>query len=512
MEKNSNALQSHSMVLISEDGTPIIADLVGTVFLSVFSLEHRSGCAALLNPGDLGHERVGAFLAKIEAELECPTSSCEVKAVGESTLISNLKRALGHLGITLKSSAEKAGPGVAVRFHPATGRLQVAGTEAGKTADRSGSSSTLGATLSGSSTASSMEKSATAETKKVRVLIVDDSSTIRSLLTNIFSRDPNIEVVAVAERPSQVEALLIEYKPDVVTLDIHMPEMDGVTLLKQFLPKHSVPVVIISSLSMSEGPLVLEALEVGAVDYIQKPSFEALEQMAPYIAEKVRVAAQAKLRRSASNRPVARRLTSAVVAGETLIAIGSSTGGTEALKEVLIRMPEKIPPIVIVKQIPAVFSLAFANRMNDLCPFEVKEAVDGDEVLPNRVIIAPGGKQMRLKRNGLKLCVEVDDSPHVNRHKPSVDVLFDSVAELLGPNALGVILTGMGTDGAKGMLKMREAGARTVAQNEETCVVYGMPREAAKIGAAQEVKPLFEIPELLVKWLASKPDRKSKAA
>ena len=248
----------------------------------------------------------------------------------------------------------------------------------------------------------------------------------------------------------------------------------------------------------------MEALENGAIDYIQKPSYEALDQTAPLIIEKIKIASQVKLKRRNPEVTVARRLDAKAFDFHTVIAMGSSTGGTEALKEILIRLPESIPPIVIVQHIPAVFSLAFAKRMNELCPFEVKEAEDGDEVISNRVLIAPGGRQMKLDAKTGNLKVTINDGAPVNRHKPSVDVLFDSAAEILGGNALGVILTGMGTDGARGMLKMKNAGARTVAQDEASCVVFGMPREAIRMGGAMEVKPLLEIPELLVRWLSTK--------
>jgi two-component system chemotaxis response regulator CheB len=336
----------------------------------------------------------------------------------------------------------------------------------------------------------------------VKVLIVDDSASIRKILTNLFTSDPMIEVVGVAERPSQVEDLINKTRPDVITLDIHMPEMTGVELLKRYLPRHRIPTVMISSISMEESPMVLEALENGAVDYIQKPAFQNLAAQSPLIIEKVKEAAGARVK--VTSRPVSQAFREQKLRQDLILAIGSSTGGTEALREVLTQLPASIPPTLIVQHIPAVFSLAFANRMNELCPFEVKEAADGDEVRPGRVLIAPGGLQMKLIRQGAVLKVRVEDTAPVNRHKPSVDVLFDSVAAEIGKKALGVILTGMGSDGANGMLKMRQAGAHTVAQDEESCVVFGMPREAIARGAAEEVKSLRDIPQLLVRWLQPK--------
>ncbi|MBC7692119.1 MAG: chemotaxis response regulator protein-glutamate methylesterase [Methylotenera sp.] len=337
-----------------------------------------------------------------------------------------------------------------------------------------------------------------------KVLVVDDSKTIRELLTKILSSDPELQVVACAELPSQVEDLIRRHQPDVITLDIHMPEMDGVTLLRQYLPKYPVPTVMITSISMEESTQVLTALESGAVDYIQKPSFQELARVAPLIIEKVKTAAQVRLKTRAqllSSKSSTVRHASQMYQDGMIVAIGSSTGGTEALKVVLTQLPEKIPPILVVQHIPAVFSKAFADRLNQLCPFEVKEAQDGDEVLPNQVLIAPGGLQMSLIRSGPGLRVKIEDSAPVNRHKPSVDVLFDSVAELVGKRAVGVILTGMGADGSKGLLKMRNAGARTIAQDQESCVVFGMPAEAIKLGAACEVHSLNVISGAMLKFL-----------
>jgi two-component system chemotaxis response regulator CheB len=233
----------------------------------------------------------------------------------------------------------------------------------------------------------------------------------------------------MAERPSEVEALILKYKPDVITLDIHMPEMDGVTLLKQIAPKFNIPTVMISSISMAEGPMVLEALENGAVDYIQKPELSEIVKVTPLILEKVRMAAQANLSKPSHNKKSKPVQTKALCDLSSLIVLGSSTGGTEAIREIITALPDKIPPMLIVQHIPAVFSAAFAKRMNDLCPFEVKEAEDGDEVRANRILIAPGGKQMKFIYKNGKGTVEINDDEPVNRFKPSVDYLFSSVAK-----------------------------------------------------------------------------------
>lgn len=359
------------------------------------------------------------------------------------------------------------------------------------------------------SAADGTSPSSSARDEKVRVLIVDDSDPVRKLLESVLSADEQIEVVASLGRPSLVEEAVARLKPDVVTLDIHMPEMNGVELLKALLQKRATPAVMISSLSMEEGGFVLDALEAGAVDYVQKPSMKELDVVAPVIREKVKSAAKSKVLRP--SRPIAsepRRLMPTNFAPNALIAIGASTGGTEALKRILSSMPEAVPPILIVQHIPPVFSKAFADRMNQVCAFEVREARDGDEAHPSLALIAPGGAQMKARATGGTLRVTIDDSPPVNRHKPSVDVLFDSVAQLKGFHVAAGILTGMGADGAKGLLRLRQAGARTLAQDEATSVVYGMPREAAKIGAAETIAPLDEIAGLLL----ARCQRKSGAA
>ena len=337
--------------------------------------------------------------------------------------------------------------------------------------------------------------------RKKRVLIVDDSKTIRQLLTKILSSDAHLEVVGAAELPSHAEKMIEELKPDVITLDINMPEMDGVTLLQRYIGKYPIPTVMISAISMEEGNQVLRALEIGAVDYIQKPSFEELDRMAPLIIEKVRTASAIRVR-GGQGKVLQNRLTSGVLNHNIVVAVGASTGGTEALRHFFSRLPSGIPPIVVVQHIPPVFSRAFANRLAELCPFEVKEAENGDVLKPDRVLIAPGGLQMAVERGGpTGLRVNVFNGEPVNRHKPSVDVLFDSVAKELGKKAIGIIMTGMGRDGAAGMLRMHQAGARTIAQDEASCVVFGMPKEAIKLGGAEAIHPLDKIPEILTSWL-----------
>ena len=296
-----------------------------------------------------------------------------------------------------------------------------------------------------------------------------------------------MEVVALAETPSDVERLILKFQPDVITLDIHMPEMDGVTLLKRLHPKYHIPTVMISSISKEEGTQVLNALESGAVDYIQKPQMSDLGEVAQQIRDRVKIAANAQIRKRTTVRKV---FSNRVVDSKSIIFMGASTGGTEALREVLQSLPSKIPPILIVQHIPPVFSAAFAARLNEFCPFEIKEAKHGDEVLPNRVLIAPGGTQMGIRLLKDKIIVTVTDDPAMNRHKPSVDYLFKSAADCHIKKGVAVLLTGMGADGAQMMKRLRDSGMRTIAQNKESCVVFGMPREAIERGGAEFVLPL----------------------
>lgn len=334
--------------------------------------------------------------------------------------------------------------------------------------------------------------------QKKKVLIVDDSKVIRDLLTRILKEDPDLEIIGTAADAFEAQEWVQKVKPDVITLDIHMPKMTGVEWLEKLLPQHKIPVVMISSLEYKDGNEVFRALELGAVDYIQKPMLKDLPVVAPLIREKVKIAASAKVntRRSVTYP----RLTLSQVGYSQsgtdfnkIMAIGASTGGTEALKVVLTMLPEKIPPLLIVQHIPPVFSKAFSDRMNSLCPFEVKEAEDGDEVMPSRVLIAPGGKQMKLQKTGSHYCVRVNDDAPMNRHKPSVDYLFYSIVPEFGKNCTAAILTGMGADGAKGLLELRKAGAKTFGQDEETCVVYGMPKAAHEMGAVEKQVPIEKI-------------------
>ena len=350
--------------------------------------------------------------------------------------------------------------------------------------------------------------------EKLKVLIVDDSATIRNLLQTILEKDAALQVIGSLDLPSKVEDFLKTNKPDVITLDIHMPEMDGVTLLRKINPLYQIPTIMISSLSQEDGPYVFDALELGAFDYIQKPSFSELSLVAPHILERVKLAGKLGLRRrqhhsgaqpqvnpsskapaiSVPEKRIVSKATSVDNQDNFLITIGSSTGGTEALRVLFEQFPNKIPPVLCVQHIPPVFSKALADRLNSFFNFSVHEAQDGDPVLPNQVLIAPGGKQMGVKKVGNELRIYLNEDEPVNRHRPSVDYLFNSISKLTSlSNVIGVILTGMGADGAKGLKTLMDKGAHTLVQNEESCVVYGMPRVAAEMGAAKEVVHLKEM-------------------
>lgn len=328
-------------------------------------------------------------------------------------------------------------------------------------------------------------------------MCVDDSALIRQLLTGIINEQPDMEVVAVAPDPYVARDLIKQHEPDVLTLDVEMPRMDGLDFLERLMRLRPMPVVMISSLTQKGSDATLRALELGAVDFVSKPQFSIRENMTEYsrlIADKIRAAAMSKpVQRHVQTEAKPTVLTSPMLTSEKLFIIGSSTGGTEALRVILERMPVTCPGIMIAQHMPEGFTKSFAERMNRICAITVKEAEDGERVLPGHAYIAPGSAHLKLAKSGANYVVELDHGEPVNRHRPSVDVLFNSAAKNAGRNAIGAILTGMGKDGAAGLLEMREAGAYTYAQNEESCVVFGMPKEAIAINGACEVVDLSDI-------------------
>lgn len=349
---------------------------------------------------------------------------------------------------------------------------------------------------------------------KTRVLIVDDSALMRQVLATLLSKDCEIEVIGSAPDPFIAREKIKALNPDVLTLDVEMPKMDGLTFLEKLMRGHPMPVVMVSSLTEAGCQTTLRALELGAVDFIAKPKIdlrEGMEEIAQDLIAKVKAAAQANVKGHGVGgrdaKPLVHRLLSLTSSAmikttDTIIAIGSSTGGTEAVKDVLMALPPNIPPILITQHMPERFTKTWADRMNTLCRISVKEAEDGDSVLPGHALVAPGSYHMALVRSGARYTVRINQDPPVNRHRPSVDVMFASVAQFAGANAVGVILTGMGGDGAKEMLTMKQVGAFTIAQDEASCVVFGMPKEAIKLGGVDKILPLSEIPAAIVAYVS----------
>jgi two-component system, chemotaxis family, protein-glutamate methylesterase/glutaminase len=350
--------------------------------------------------------------------------------------------------------------------------------------------------------------------QKVRVLIVDDSASVRQILSTILSEDPDIEVMATASDPFAAARRLQNELPDVIILDIEMPRMDGITFLRKIMAQRPIPVIICSSLTVEGSNLMFEAFEAGAVDIVPKPRIDtrlALMECSTRLREAVKSAARARVRARTAPRPVEKKLTADVImpapvqgrsrpTTERIVCIGASTGGTEALADVLEMLPANAPALLIVQHMPPGFTAAFARRLDGICQINVKEAEDGEPVSPGCAYIAPGARHMLLQRTGLRYHVAIKDGPPVSRHRPSVDVLFRSAAQYAGANALGVIMTGMGDDGARGMLEMRKLGATTRAQDEESCVVFGMPKEAIARGAVDKVVSLNQIPREIMLW------------
>jgi len=360
------------------------------------------------------------------------------------------------------------------------------------------------------------------ELKKIRVLVVDDSALVRSLLAEIINRQQDMECVGSANDPLIAREMIRELDPDVLTLDIEMPRMDGIDFLGRLMRLRPMPVVMISTLTERGAEVTMKALELGAVDFVAKPRIgvaDGLSELSTQIVEKVRIAAAAHIKRvvaapafasSGASGAVPTRVPVASigrVSTEKLICIGASTGGTEAIKEILTRLPADSPGIVITQHMPPGFTTSFAARLNSLCQIQVKEAVNGERILPGHAYIAPGGKQFRVDRSGANYVAVVEDGELVNRHKPSVEVLFKSAASVVGRNAFGIMLTGMGNDGARAMREMKDAGSYNFVQDEASCIVFGMPREAILHGAADEVLPLIAIAPALIAKLSSSTDR-----
>ena len=355
---------------------------------------------------------------------------------------------------------------------------------------------------------------------RIKVMVVDDSAVARQVVVGLLQEDPGVEVIAAVSDPLFAMQRMQTQWPDVILLDVEMPRMDGITFLKQIMSERPTPVVICSTLTEAGAPTTLEALAAGAVTIITKPRVglqQFLRESAEELRDAIRVAARANVKRLGARaaRPVSvpvknsadvilapardRAMTQTT---ERVVVIGTSTGGTQALQEVLVELPAVSPGIAIVQHMPSHFTAAFAARLDSMCRIEVREAKHNDRVVPGCALIAPGGRHMLLMRSGAQYHVEIKDGPPVSRHRPSVDVLFRSAAKCAGPNALGIIMTGMGDDGARGLKEMRDAGARTVAQDEASCVVFGMPKEAIRLDAAERIAPLDELARIILRNLA----------
>ncbi len=340
-------------------------------------------------------------------------------------------------------------------------------------------------------------------TTKIKVLVIDDSALIRSVLKEIINGESDMICVGAAPDPLVARDMIKSLNPDVLTLDVEMPKMDGLDFLEKLMRLHPMPVVMVSSLTESGSEITFRALELGAIDFVTKPKLDisrGIQEYADVITDKIRAASKAKLnpkstliQKSKNADAILPALSNKIATTEKLIIVGASTGGTEAIKDFLIGLPPDCPGILITQHMPEAFTNAFAKRLDGLCKISVKEAVDGERILPGHAYIAPGHSHLLLKRSGANYVTELNQGPPVNRHRPSVDVLFRSAANCAGANAIGVILTGMGKDGAAGMLEMKQKGAYNFAQNEESCVVFGMPKEAIAVGAADEIVALSDM-------------------
>jgi len=360
---------------------------------------------------------------------------------------------------------------------------------------------------------------------KIKVLIVDDSAVIRKILSSALSKYKDIEVIGTAPDPFIARNKILQYKPDVITLDVEMPRMDGITFLNKLMTHYPIPTIMVSSLTQEGCDATLKALEVGAIDFVAKPTSRLgsdVEHVIEELHTKIKHASKAKVRLRQKNTaeangngnhsqsPHTKSLSGKQPDGKNytvfkgtnkVIFIGASTGGTEALKDVLVKMPPDSPAIAVVQHMPEMFTKAFAERLNSLCSITVKEGKNGDSLIPGQAIIAPGNYHMSVRRNGAMYRIETNQEAPIHHQRPAVDVLFDSASKYAGPNAIGVIMTGMGSDGATGLLNMKDAGAKTIAQDEDSCVVFGMPKEAIKLGAADKIVPLNRIPENILSLL-----------
>lgn len=470
----------------------------GTI-IALFSRSKKENKTVLLvsHSTSISDEKINEAF-RFYVETNGSDHTIEAKLITPNLLVDSVKSKLASLGVTVTKQKK----------YDATSKLEV--YVSGKNAEfKIANLKTL--PPKAASTANYKQAISGFAAKKAdepfKVLIVDDSSTIRKILRKTVSSLAGYEVVAETGRPTEVQDLIIKHGPHVMTLDINMPEMTGVELLRKLFPQFYIPTIVVSSINISESTLVLEALELGAVDYLQKPSLDELNILKEQLKIKFDIAVTQQLKRSFSRESgqLKNIVSSSELNMSKVVAIGSSTGGTEAVKCLLSGLPKEIPPILIVQHIPPVFSRAFADRLNSILPFQVLEAKDGDMVEAGKVLIAPGDQHMRIKKSRNQICVHLSKNDGVvNGHMPSVDVMFTSVAEQMKSNAIGIILTGMGADGAKGLLKIKEAGAYTLGQDEQSCVVYGMPKAAQKLGAVDQEVEIEKMADAVITQLQKK--------
>lgn len=498
---NSRRVQSGEFAF-SPDGLILLADVQQDVAVCVY--DHQLGCGGMAVCSVIGARQILADLFKAFKGHGSLRTHLTVKVAGggeigqKSSVEAQVDAFCRDLGIPVKSRSTGGAFGRSIRLDTRNGEMLVK-----KNTDRPNSEQPTA-----DSAAASVHVDGRA--KKIRVLIVDDSPVIRSLFRKALGSEPDIDIFGLASDPMAAEKLMTVDVPDVITLDMQMPGMDGLTYIETHLAARKIPIIVVTGAGPSDGDLAFKALDAGALDFVEKPSAENMASFCRELAEKVRTASQInKAKLTGSRSCIVKARPKQKVETDRVIVIGSSTGGTAALTNILTALGEEIPPILIVQHIPPVFSRLFAERLNSLVPFEVREASHHDQVLPGRVLIAPGGRQMKIKYFDKKLVVAVTDDPPVNKHAPSVDYLFDSVAEVLGGKAVAAILTGMGKDGAQGMLKLRQRGCPTIAQDEATSVVYGMPREAARVGAVDHILPLQDIPDFIVGLCSTRTKRNS---
>lgn len=506
-------------IIFNESNTPIAFMVDTGLIITIFDFQKKLG-GILYTPNlqNKANSKEGCDHAGIETSIVELLSrfkrsgsnreSLEVKLIGgaflqeenssysqQSQIVLTVVSIFREYGIPIKAKSVGGNYPKKGRFFTATGKVEFALVESADSQKES-SSFTNRTDEIGSS------QKIKHPSDKISVFIIDDSPTCVSVLRSIIESDNRFRIIGTANNPVQGLEAVRKLKPDVITLDLYMPEMDGLTFLKNLYPDAPIPVIVVSSIDVDSSSFeTIKALELGAFDFLKKPTISTRDKLGARLCETIVEAQTSDIRKLLIKKKMSRITVSEMSSNQKAIVIGSSTGGTVALTDILTQLPERIPPIIIVQHMPPVFSKAFAERLNAICPFRVKEAENGDNIVPSSVYIAPGGFQMEIKNSGNKNIIRILDTPPVNRHKPSCDVLFSSAAKVLGKNAIGAILTGMGRDGANGIKLMHDVGAYTIAQDEKSSVVFGMPKAAIEEGGIDEICHLDDIPRKLVDLL-----------